>query len=920
MTLSATPAVDRYTADGSQTVFDYNFKILDASHLQVFFGDSVQDSGFTVSGVNNDTGGTVTFDTAPTSGVIVTLRQEVPLDQPSALPNQGPFPSQTVETQIADRIVMQNKQQQEELDRSVKVAVSSTLTNLDLTPDAGKFVAWNQDGDALIGADATPDTVPVSAFGATLVDDADASAALTTLGHSDYVKNNLIASASADAHLATLLPAIDTVLETITGLVGVGVFHPAMDEHPEWYDGVSGARSRFMMATAQTAGGNSTVKVWDLTVAMPVVLQTITLNNSVVSAISDINGGVLAIATEDGLYRRGWTKAGFGAINDGLPDPITSATVPALTNNDLDDVCIGYSDQPAGNPATGGQKPTIGGVYGTGADAAFILKDDGKLFDALGTVGDVGCGIAAGWFYHADAPASHRMVVDRISEIQGDDWGAFTFLSNGQDPFGFGVGNDFDITPGQEFAAASADGLTVGKITGVNRAVDERFTALINRIYNTGWIVGDIRGAWLANGSGVDDRSYQANTLTENGTVADEPSATSAELRKFGPFSAANHFSIADASIGADQDVGLDEAYSVILWIDDISSAPASDEYIFANRNPVSMNEGVSIRVTTAGVINVVYDTGSGTVSTAGSVVVSDGQPHNIIFGRPSGGSIWELYVDGRLDTTVTGSNGDAAITPSTTLRIGCNNDSGGAPTQPFASGKVALVRLSGTHPSAAQARHIYETERRLFEAHAKCLLQSATTDAVQSVAIDPVNGDLFVAQVDGLQRFEGLVMAEARAASGEAWTSDDHKAIRAVGGALLLANAAESYAEVPAIDLRDELSALARVAAPPGVDLSKAIAWAHIDLTVPSIINSFNIKNLNRPATGRADFFFAVPARSEVVAFASVNADVTHVRTTGISGNIGAGEGVQVRTFDSTGTPANYEMFMVAFGELENE
>ena len=71
MTLSATPAVDRYTANGSQTVFDYNFKILDAAHLQVFLGDAVQGSGFTVSGVNNDSGGTVAFDAAPASGAIV---------------------------------------------------------------------------------------------------------------------------------------------------------------------------------------------------------------------------------------------------------------------------------------------------------------------------------------------------------------------------------------------------------------------------------------------------------------------------------------------------------------------------------------------------------------------------------------------------------------------------------------------------------------------------------------------------------------------------------------------------------------------------------------------------------------------------------------------------------------------------------
>lgn len=906
MTLSATPAVDRYTADGSQTVFDYNFKILDASHLRVFFGDSVQGSGFTVAGVNNDTGGTVTFDTAPTSGVIVTLRQEVPLDQPSALPNQGPFPSQTVETQIADRIVMQNKQQQEELDRAVKVAVSSTLTELDLTPAPGQFVAWNQDGDALIGSDATPNTVPVSTFGATLVDDVDASAALTTLGHSDYVKNNLIASASADAHLATLLPAIDTVLETIAGLVDVGVFHPAMDEHPEWYDGVTGGRSRFMMATAQTAGGNSTVKIWDLTIAVPVVLQTVTLNNSVVSAISEIKGGVIAIATEDGLFRRGWTRAGFGTIADGLPDPITSSTVPALTNNDLDDVCIGYSDQPAANPATGGKKPTIGGIYGTGADAAFILKDDGQLFDTTGTVGDIGCGISAGWFYHSDAPASHRMVAARISEITGDDWGPFTFLSNSQDPFGFGGDNGFDITSGHDFAAASADGLTVGKVFGDNRAVEQRFTALITRTYTTGWAPGDIKGIWLAN-SKTADRSYLANALTENGTVTEAAVATGSEINGYGGWPASNYLSRA---ADTDFDYGTTPFY-VMAWVKPAVSATA-DQHIIARATPGTTHPSWALRY-------------SGSANTF-EFSANDNGGINLTIATPADATIeggWHLIVGVRDGTNnrilLDGRRvGESALNPasidSVTATLGIGDNPNGPGANPF-EGEIALVRTGRVALSDAEVRHIYETERRLFEANAKSLLQSATTDAVQSVAIDPVRGELFVGQADSLQRFEGLAMAEERLAAGETWTSNDHKAIRAVDGALLLANTAESYASVPAIDLRDELPAIPRALAPPGVDLSKAKAWCYFDGggTV-AILASHNVRSLVDNGTGNYSIFWAVPFKSNQYAATAISSSTIRVSSL-VPGRI------TVNTIDSVGTSVDATINMVAvFGELDNE
>ncbi len=854
--------------------------------------------------MNNDTGGTVTFDTAPASGVIVTLRQEVPLDQPSALPNQGPFPSQTVETQIADRIVMQNKQQQEELDRSVKVAVSSTLTELDLTPAPGQFVAWNQAGDALIGTDATPNTVPVSTFGATLVDDPDASAALTTLGYSDYVKNNLIASSSADAHLTTLLPAIDTVLETTTGLVDVGVFHPAIDEHPEWYDGVTGARSRFMMVTAQTAGGNSTVKIWDLTVATPVVLQSETLNNSVVSAISDIKGGVIAIATEDGLFRRGWTRTGFGTLRDGLPDPITSSTVPALTNNDLDDVCIGYSDRPAANPATSGKKPTIGGIYGTGADAAFILKDDGQSFDQAGTVGDVGCGISVGWFYYSEAPASHRMITTRISEITGDDWAQFIFLENDQDPYGFGADNGFDITPAQDFAGASVDGLTIGKVLGDNREVDERFTALVNRTYTTGWLVGDIRGAWLANSKTL-DRSYLGNALTENGTIVEADAATDAELKVYSGFSDANYLSRA---YDADLDLGTGDYY-VVLWIK--ATTPTGTDTVIHRDDASGNNPNYRLEINSSGHLIWNWGVRNGTahaLSTASvGINFADDQPHLVLATRR--GDTTYLFVDGR-EIVNTGAGGAQTLTSGTALLyIGrhLSITPSGADTT-----ATALLRIGLGTVSDAQFRHMYETERRLFEVNAKCLLQSSTSDAVQSVAIDPVTSDLFVGQADSLQRFQGLSVAAVRLAASETWTSDDHKGIRAAGGALLLANAAESYASAPAIDLRDELAAEDLGARP---DPSKAGAWVEFSGSASATIrNAFNIRSVTRTDTGDYTIVFATPFKvGPAVSIASGQPNNI------LASNPGRDQ-ISVTLTDAANTPADSSSVnVICFGELED-
>ena len=47
-----------YVGNGSTVHFDYDFLILDARHLEVYFGDVLQTSGYVVSGVSSQTGGT----------------------------------------------------------------------------------------------------------------------------------------------------------------------------------------------------------------------------------------------------------------------------------------------------------------------------------------------------------------------------------------------------------------------------------------------------------------------------------------------------------------------------------------------------------------------------------------------------------------------------------------------------------------------------------------------------------------------------------------------------------------------------------------------------------------------------------------------------------------------------------------------
>lgn len=72
------PAIDpfvTYVANGIQTVFPYNFPVFSNSDMRVTLAHTILETGYTVSGAGLTEGGTVIFDTAPDTGVIVTLER-----------------------------------------------------------------------------------------------------------------------------------------------------------------------------------------------------------------------------------------------------------------------------------------------------------------------------------------------------------------------------------------------------------------------------------------------------------------------------------------------------------------------------------------------------------------------------------------------------------------------------------------------------------------------------------------------------------------------------------------------------------------------------------------------------------------------------------------------------------------------------
>ena len=123
---AVTPRV-QYTGNGSTTVFPYEFPIFDESDMVVYFGDEVQESGYSVSGAGQTEGGNVTFAVAPEDGIKITLLRNVPIERITDFQEGGTFRPKNLNDEF-DRQTAFLQQVQETLDRSVKVGPTSDIT------------------------------------------------------------------------------------------------------------------------------------------------------------------------------------------------------------------------------------------------------------------------------------------------------------------------------------------------------------------------------------------------------------------------------------------------------------------------------------------------------------------------------------------------------------------------------------------------------------------------------------------------------------------------------------------------------------------------------------------------------------------------------------------------------------------------
>jgi hypothetical protein len=214
--LSETSRADS-VGDGVTDEFPFAFEIYTKTDILVYVSGVLQtvDVQYTVPvvGINNPAGGNVLFGGAyiPALDAPVAIILDLPLTQATDYTEGDKFPAETHETAL-DRVVKLLQQLKEELSRQPALAESSLYSGLTLPdPEASKYLVWKDDLSGLKNVDiVSSGDLAVTAFIQTLLDDADAGEALTTLGVTAFIKT-LLDDADAGEALTTL--GVDDLLD-----------------------------------------------------------------------------------------------------------------------------------------------------------------------------------------------------------------------------------------------------------------------------------------------------------------------------------------------------------------------------------------------------------------------------------------------------------------------------------------------------------------------------------------------------------------------------------------------------------------------------------------------------------------------------------------------------------------------------------
>ena len=371
------------------------------------------------------------------------------------------------------------------------------------------------------------------------------------------------------------------------------------------------------------------------------------------------------------------------------------------------------------------------------------------------------------------------------------------------------------ILDGDPVIASTSDGIAAGTANGLTLIKDNPATsagsavAHITNDYNTGYMLGDIRGAWLAYGISCGHShadhvqtafSVKANTLTETGTLTKTAVATGADLTGFSGWSADNYLSRASDT---DFDFGTGD-FSIMFWVKSAASSVYED-YMARIDSSYEAGDWLMEKNTT-GLLGWFQGASLTTVLFTTQAVSTEWK----LFAAVRRSGVFNWYIDGKLDASVADTT---SYTPSggSALTIGKRYPT--YTSYPALNASFSLLRISATAPTPSQIKAIFDEEKPLFAANAKCLLQSASDTDVSSLAYDKSTDLLHVSQTattNGESIFRGLECVDTFSGQSHGWSYGSQGAGSAAGGVVARNRPWATggvLVDLPALDVRAELN-----------------------------------------------------------------------------------------------------------------
>lgn len=196
MTVQIQDTFNESMANGVTTLFAFGFKLLNAGDLVVELDGVPVTTGFTIAGLGEASGGSITFDVAPANNVKVMRKRIIPPQRLIDYQNNGDLLAQTVNMDF-DRLWMAIQGAGYDFSRAIKLPFGTT-TDQTITESpalrTGKLVSFDEAGNVQLKAATDIDLTLVTVFAAQLLQAADAAAARTLLDF-DTRASELIAAA-----------------------------------------------------------------------------------------------------------------------------------------------------------------------------------------------------------------------------------------------------------------------------------------------------------------------------------------------------------------------------------------------------------------------------------------------------------------------------------------------------------------------------------------------------------------------------------------------------------------------------------------------------------------------------------------------------------------------------------------------------